>query len=495
MRGSASAVRTNHKWTRYVVCVVLAFAGRTAGVANLAGAADWPTYQHDNLRSAVTSEELALSSLTQTWVHVSRHAPQPAWEGGPAKQDFWHSHYDLSPRITYDRAFHVSGVGQSVYFGSSADDKVYCLDAETGRERWTFFTGGPVRFAPTVSDGRVYVGSDDGSVYCLDATRGTRLWTYSPAPRTDRILGNGRVISRWPVRTGVLVDGGIAYFCAGLFPKEAVYVCAVDAATGAAAGTNLWKETRSDLTPEGYLLASAARLYVPTGRTYPVVFSRTNGAHLGAFSAAGTRGGTYALLTGDVFVGGPGNVRKLEAFDVASKDQIATFDGLHMIVTPTISYLHTGTQLRALDRACFFSVLREKKALSDRQAEIAKRLEKVGKKADSEEAKKLRSDLADVKEALAEIPPKLQDCILWVQPCPYVYSLILAGDVLFAGGDDEVAGIATADGATRWTGPVTGRAYGLAVANGRLFVSTDRGIIHCFSQGSASAASWKRYGP
>ena len=35
-------------------------------------------------------------------------------------------------------------------------------------------------------------------------------------------------------------------------------------------------------------------------------------------------------------------------------------------------------------------------------------------------------------------------------------------------------------GKVLWSSPVTGRAHGLAVANGCLFVSTDRGTIHCF---------------
>lgn len=56
--------------------------------------------------------------------------------------------------------------------------------------------------------------------------RACRVWRR-------RVPGNGRIISVWPIRTGVLVDGGVAYCCAGLFLQEGVYMCALDAKTGA----------------------------------------------------------------------------------------------------------------------------------------------------------------------------------------------------------------------------------------------------------------------
>ena len=117
---------------------------------------------------------------------------------------------------------------------------------------WAFTTEGPIRLAPTVTQGRVYAGSDDGCVYCLDAASGTLLWKYRAVPEDRRMPGNGRMISRWPVRSGVAVDRGplrtngepeeapplIAFFSAGLFPEEGVYLCAVDAESGA----EVWKE-------------------------------------------------------------------------------------------------------------------------------------------------------------------------------------------------------------------------------------------------------------
>ena len=47
--------------------------------------------------------------------------------------------------MTYDHAFQVTAIQDRVFYGSSTDDSVVCLDAATGTTRWTFFTEAPVR--------------------------------------------------------------------------------------------------------------------------------------------------------------------------------------------------------------------------------------------------------------------------------------------------------------------------------------------------------------
>ena len=72
--------------------------------------------------------------------------------------------------------------------------------------------------------------------------------------------------------------------------------------------------------------------------------------------------------------------------------------------------------------------------------------------------------------------------------CDEPLDVILAGDAIIAGGEDHIAAYAAKDGAKLWTAPVDGRAYGLAADDGRLYVSTDTGAIHCFGNPSQEEA-------
>jgi outer membrane protein assembly factor BamB len=442
------------------------------------GAADWPSYQRDAARSGVTPEKLQLP-LAEIWVHRARHGPRPAWDG-PAKWDGWHKIYNLKDRVAFDRALQVVAAADAVYFGSSADDKVYCLDAATGGTRWVFYTEGPVRLAPAVAGGKVYVGSDDGHVYCLDAGDGRLIWKHRPGPRDRRVPGNERIASLWAIRTGVVVADGRVYCSAGVVPAATVYLCAMDATSG----RELWKTAMNDLPAQGYLLASATRLYVPTGRDRPLVFDRASGERL--YQIKGGGGGTYALLAGDMLHYGPGQTGEVSAHAAGQKDQLASFSGTHLVVTAGTSYLQTDTQLSALDRPAYIKRYAERRRLEGRRGKINERLKKMGAKAASEEGKKLRAEAAALAGEIARLGHELEACVHWTRPCDSPFALVMAGDALFAGGRGKVAALATDSGREIWQAPVAGRALGLAVAGGRLLVSTDEGAIHCFGAGTGT---------
>ncbi len=219
----------------------------------------WPTYQRDRARSAYSPEPLALP-LELAWTYRAKHAPKPAWPP-PARQDFWNRKRDLKARVVYDRAFHPVAAEGHVYFGSSADDKLYCLDMATGQELWSFFADGPIRLAPTVDGQRVYFAADDGCAYCLKAADGALQWKTRVAPEARHSPGNGRLISAWPARTSVIVQDGRARLCTGLFPMQGAWSVELDAATGAPL-----QRRRLDFSPQGYLREANGRFAVATGR-------------------------------------------------------------------------------------------------------------------------------------------------------------------------------------------------------------------------------------
>ncbi len=409
-------------WTAGLNLVWLTLA---VSVGQPALADDWPTYQHDLRRSAVSSETLEMQDLRELWTYESAAAPQTAW-AGPAKWDAYAHINGLRSMRNYDPVFHVTSVGNSLYFGSSVDDSVYCLNAADGSERWTTCTDGPVRIAPTVANGKVYVGSDDGHAYCLDATNGSLVWKVKPSGDEQLVPSNGKFISLWPCRTGVSVDSGIAYFACALLPWKESFFCAVDAETGSIQGPGLYCKTLQNVTMEGALAASGSKVYVPQGRRAPLVFDRLTGENLGALEGGG---GVFVLLTPDRQIfHGPGNKRGwITASNAETKDKIASFDqGNSLVIAGETSFVLRDESLTAIDR----------------------------------------------KERATR----------WSIACAYPHALMVAGDTLIAGGDYEIAAFRTSDGKRIWTQRVDGRAYGLAVANGTLYVSTHTGTIHAFRQ-------------
>ncbi|MDP6538645.1 MAG: PQQ-binding-like beta-propeller repeat protein [Planctomycetota bacterium] len=432
-----------------------------------AGSGDWPTHRADDARSGVATTSLD-APLRPTWVVRSAIPPQPAWPG-PAKRDAYNKVEHLKPRLWFDRAFLVTAVAGRIFYGSSADDQLHCVDARTGRELWTFFTEAPVRFAPAHAKGRLYFGSDDGHLYCVDASDGRLVWRARPGPADARVPGNGRMMSVWPVRGGVVVRDGTVYCSAGLFPSEGGFI----AAFAARSGEQLWSHRHGDIAPQGYLLASDEHLYVPTSRATPVVCDRASGKRLRTLSGAS---GTFALVVGDDLIHGPGKTGQLSESDGAGGDQLASFAGHNMIVTRGVSYLQTDTELSALRRERFLELTARRNEITARRTALTAELEG----AKSGRSRAIHAELETIGEELVEIAEDVRGCILWKRSCDHPFDLILAGELLFAGGRDSVRAWRAKDGDEVWSAPVEGRAYGLAASRGRLFVSTDSGAIHCF---------------
>jgi outer membrane protein assembly factor BamB len=437
---------------------------------------DWPTFQYDNRRSAATAENLPLP-LQEVWPYRSPVPPQTAWSG-PAPWDSFARKVPLAPMRLFDRALFVTVVGEKVFFGSSVDDAMHCLDAGTGKELWYFLSEGPVRLPPTFYDGKLYFGSDDGCAYCINAANGSPVWKYRAAPDDRQIPSDGKLISLWPVRTGVLVQDGKACFAASLLPWRESYVCALDAQTGSASAPGCYQVAHGNMTMQGAMLASSSGLYVSQGRLAPVAFRLGDGSLLGRFGA-NQQGGVFALLTPDdnlvhgrgIFQGGLWG------------DAMGFFpSGNHMVVTADRSYVHTDTQLIAMDRARMLPLAAQKRKSQARQAELEKRLKQLGKDGPKEEIVRINGQLQQAKQEVQRLSGEIQACSLWKKPCQYPYALILAGDALFVGGEDAVAAFRTTDGEILWTGKITGRAFGLAAANGHLLISTDQGTIHCLGK-------------
>jgi outer membrane protein assembly factor BamB len=318
--------------------------------------ATWPTYMYDDARTGIAPDQLQLP-LVEAWSRRGDYPPSPAWPP-PAKQDFWNRKSNLAPRVVFDRAHHTVSDGKRVFYGTSADDRLVAIDAENGSTVWTFAAEGPVRLAPTLADGKVFFGSDDGHVYCLKGATGRLIWKFRAGPADRRIVGNGRVVSAWPIRSGVMIADGRVRFSAGLFPRQGVYQYLLDAESG-----QKLAEGKIELSAQGYMQRRGDQLFLSVGRA-PQQF-----------------------------------VEKLRRQGKGS-----------------------GEYLGELDR-------------------------------------------------------------------DYPFALVGAGPLRIAGGDGKIAVLNAESGKTLWTAPVEGKAYSLAIAAGRLYVSTDIGVLHCFTAAKKLAAA------
>jgi len=414
-------------------------------------AASWPCYQGDAARSGVCGEQLRLP-LVNTWVYQPAQRPRPAWPE-PGRE---------LHRIDFDYAPQPVIAHGLVVFGSSADDTVRALDARAGKVRWQFTTGAPIRFAPHVARGKCYVASDDGFLYCLDASGGKLVWKFRASPNERQFLGNGRMISRWPCRSGVVVEGGIVYVTAGMWPSEGIYVHAIDCETG----EPLWCNDTSGcmaleyphrrafslggVAPQGYLLASEDLLLVPTGRSVPAAFDRRDG-RLKYWRPGANKhnGGCWATIAGDLLfnpahggsadvpvelgASGPRSGDGMIAHRLASGVTEASLPGRHRVLV-------AGNTMYAVGNGTVEAI-----------------------------------DLNKWRAAR-----NTSGAVRWTASCGRAYSMALAGSTLFVGGADSIAALDGNSGKTLWHADVQGHARGVAVGDGRLVVATDSGTLLAF---------------
>ena len=458
-------------------------------------AADWCQYRGDAAQSGYTSESLP-TSLKLRWLRRARHEPRPAWVGRSLARS----------RMKFDWTYSVVTADGLCFFGSSADDKLYALDVATGEERWSFFTGGPIRLAPCTWQGRVFAGSDDGFLYCLSASNGEVLWKLRAGPSGEKVIGNGRMVSRWVVRGGPAVRDGIVYFGAGIWPIEGVYIYAVEAESGKVLWCNdssgaleidqphMVCFARGGVASQGYLAVTRNHVLVTTGRSVPAVFDRKTGRFLhfhlsryGGKTPWGTGGGDVTATDDAYFNSGMGfdmatglryhNVGKRNWWIPFTRDgrkchgEFLWGDRHVVCVTPGGFVRSEGKKLAA-------ATLDHRTYGASREADTARATPRLpvfeGRKPRNEKHHLERIDNA----------PYLKD--VWsVGLASEPQSLIVAGRAIVAG---ATGGVSIVDAETKevsWSAAVDGVVRSLAVSDGRLFASTDQGALYCFGKPDA----------
>jgi outer membrane protein assembly factor BamB len=414
--------------------------------------ADWPTFGNGPQRQNVTPHRLP-AKLAPEW-EVRFPEPRPA---------FW-----SEPLLVSDRAYEPVVVDDTAYLGLNSTDEVVALDLATGRTRWRFYAFGPVRRPPAVYGGRVYLGSDNGQCYCLDAATGKLIWKFNAAPAQKFVLGNGRIISQWPVRSDVLVTGGRAYFGAGQWPFMGTYLYCLDAKTGKL----IWRNDDSSFFPSrhphggagmsglsamGPIALVGKTLVVSNGRTRPMRFDAATGKRL-RFESGWQSGCTTVVGAGDKYFNGS-FLFDLETctlgYSVLTKEdnrgalQVQTWQ-VRPVVEGNVAWTQ-GQKVRRwkLDSKKIPFVDYEDKSRYDYpNRQIAK-------------------NGALEFDSLEESPPCDR---LWIK----------AADQLFASMGTKLLALSAEDGAEVWSHEMAAEIGSVIAARGKLLVSTVDGRLTCF---------------
>jgi len=426
--------------------------------------ADWPTYRQDASRSG--------HSTTAVSATLERR-----WQTKLATQ--------ASPPVI---------VGGQVFVADEDAHAVCALNAADGKIQWTYTTGGRVDSPPTFHQGRLLFGSHDGWVYCLRAADGVLIWRFRALP--DRLMcAYGQVESVWPVCGSILVYDDVAYFVAGRnsFLDGGLFLFGLDPQTGR--------------------VIHQQRLYGPYGPDgHPIISEVTALGATGAGGIEGNKGDILLAEEGHLFLRHQAFTPDLELVspDHPVPPHLITSHGFieptphhrsWWTIDTTLRYdIATGRgpvhgDILVRDGTRFYEV---RGYQPSRTAKFDPRLNGYTLYA---------GDLATIRvepgQSTRRAVPRSTALGRWDASIPLTgKAMALAGDVLFVAGtpvvfpeDDLAEGYEGRLGGILWAvSASTGEKLAdykldaapawdsIAVAQGRLYIATQDGNIHCFAE-------------
>lgn len=135
----------------------------TLGASAFVYSQDWPKFGYDPQNTG--------------------YSPSSGPSVGNLQWEYTTAGYDVTSPAVVDGKVYVS----------SGDDKIYCLDADTGASIWNYSLYWDAS-SPTVARGKVYLGGESG-ILCLNADWGTEIWNedYSSGQTTSPVVADGLV--------------------------------------------------------------------------------------------------------------------------------------------------------------------------------------------------------------------------------------------------------------------------------------------------------------
>ena len=456
-------------------------------------------YLGGNQRTGYVDATLPKEPALQ-WVYSEKHPPRHAWREPNREVQY----------IDFDYATKAAIGDGTVFFGSSADHKVYALDLKTGVEKWAFYTQGPVRFAPVIRDGRVYVASDDGHLYCLDSSTGKEMWRFRGGPSDEKLIGNDQMISHWPARSGVLIEDDTLFFTAGMWSRDGVFIYCLNADSGDV----IWRNDTSGyhfatlphstgyagVAPQGYLALNRGRLYVPTGRGAPAAFDAKSGEFLWYENGLGYKphqpGGSRVMAWRDWVIFKRRSQHTEESVRYEQRDPApGAASGLYALD------FRTGKPQWSLTDRNIVAARGNSLILGGQGPVIKVEIDELTQEYRKywKDGKNLGHDknIPDAGVAFTRSGPgKLIPFPAWMSPLPLaqweadvgrVFVLLCAKETILAGGRGQVSAVDFNTGRILWQKAIDGEARGISIVDGRFLVSSTAGKLYCFGNGDTDS--------
>ncbi len=182
------------------------------------GSYDWPMYRRDVARSGYTETSVS-SDLEKFWqVDVGEK---------------------ITPPVIADGKVVVAAVDGHT---------VHAIDENSGKRLWTYGAGGRIDSSPTLWHGRVYFGSADGWLYCLRLADGKLIWRFLAAHEDRQLVARQQLESVWPVHGSILIVNDSIYCVAGrtIFLDGGMRLYQLDPKTGSLLAEHVWNDRDPD---------------------------------------------------------------------------------------------------------------------------------------------------------------------------------------------------------------------------------------------------------
>jgi len=445
-------------------------------------------YLGNNQRSGFTDATVPTEPLL-LWTYNERHAPRAAWPEPFGELQF--IDFDYSDQVTIGEGL--------VYFGSSADHTIRAMDASSGEQQWAFYTEGPVRFAPVLHKDRLYAVSDDGYLYCLKASNGSLIWKRRLAPGNQRCIGNEQMVSKWPCRSGVLIEGDKLYTTAGMWSADGVIIYCLNADNGEV----IWKNDTTGhrwmllphgsgyggVSPQGYLALYKDTLYVAAGRAAPAIFDADTGEllfhEIGLGYKAHYPGGSWIMAAHDWIMFK--RQHNYKDTDVKNTEYQIGGNAEGIIL---YNYRTGEPEIALVGGRIIAAAIGEDLILGGAGSVI---------RVNADELRDAYKAHPEGKGQKGE--PKYYDpapLAKWNTDIGRVYTLMIAGNTIIAGGKGTITLLDASSGRKLCAKSVDGSVRGLAVSQRMFIATTTSGKIYCFGEGdsdSVKVVSYQRSAP